>query len=406
MEKTKPKILLQASIPSGGIDISDGYRQRVFSMTESLKGLGLNVSVLWLYRLQDIYKIRSSRLRSKDNATYFRPILPFFLYPKISNFSRVLASFWVRLLDSKYKFDCIQAETALHGSICSILKKKKIVVDFHGDIVSEMRLRGDNQWKIDIAIHDEEKALKSSSAILAASNALIELLRLRHDLPILIAGTAPCGVDSDRFSNALNNRKITRNELKINNKIVFCYLGGLQKWQNIEETVTLFKKIYNIEKKSYLLILTNSDSKGLKRQLNALGISNESYNIMALSSDQVPKYLPAADFGFLLRSESPVNRVASPTKFGEYLCSGLSVITTPFAGDAAKISEHSGCGYLFKEDNNENFDLLISFLQKQMKNRSKVFEECRNAAIKYQSLNVTEVALRQVYTKIGLIRSN
>ena len=37
-------------------------------------------------------------------------------------------------------------------------------------------------------------------------------------------------------------------------------------------------------------------------------------------------YLNAADFGFLLRDDTPVNRVAFPTKFAEYALAGLRVI--------------------------------------------------------------------------------
>lgn len=397
------KILLQANIPSGGVDISDGYRQRVLSMADSLRRMGLDVSTLWLFRLQDIFKVRSSQLKLKDKTAFFRPVLPFFLYRNMGKLSRLLVSFWVKLLDRQYNFDCIQAETALLGSICSTLPNKKIVSDFHGDIISEMMLRGDASWKLDVAYSDEEMALKSATGILAASNALIELLRDRHGLPIPIAGAAPCGVDPKRFSNALENRNRIRDKLGLNDKIVFCYLGGLQKWQNIDETIDLFKRIKDAEEKAYLLIITNSDFSDLRHQLSDLGIKSESYNIMALSSAQVPIYLPAADFGFLLRSDSPVNRVASPTKFGEYLCAGLSVITTPFAGDAALISVQSGCGYLLDARDFDNFEQLIGFVQTRMAHRNESFEECRQTAIKHQSWSVTEDAMKDVYTKIGIL---
>lgn len=296
------------------------------------------------------------------------------------------------------------SQSAVHGSICSTLPNKKIVVDFHGDVIAEMTLRGASEWKVAMAYSDEEKALKSTSAILAASNALIELLRERHGIPVPIAGAAPCGVDPERFSNALENRVRIRNELGLNEKIVFCYLGGLQKWQNIDETIDLFRRIKDIENKAYLLIFTNSDSSALQRQLSDLGISFENYNVMALSSTQVPIYLPAADFGFLLRSDSPVNSVASPTKFGEYLCAGLSVITTPFAGDAAQIFAQSNCGYLFEENDQSNFELLISFLRMRMAHRNEAFVECRQAAIEHQSWNVSDVAMKDIYTKIGIVR--
>jgi glycosyltransferase involved in cell wall biosynthesis len=57
-----------------------------------------------------------------------------------------------------------------------------------------------------------------------------------------------------------------------------------------------------------------------------------------LEPDEVPRYLAAADAGicFLGRHESKV--ASSPTKYGEYLASGLPVITNGWIGDAARLA--------------------------------------------------------------------
>ena len=51
--------------------------------------------------------------------------------------------------------------------------------------------------------------------------------------------------------------------------------------------------------------------------------------------------LPIFDAGLLLRESHPVNRVSSPTKFGEYLAAGVPVIATEGISDFSRwISEH------------------------------------------------------------------
>ena len=111
------KVLLQASIPPGRIDVVDGYRQRVLSMAKSLGDIGFNVRILWFYRLHDFFRIRSSDFLQTAKPAFYRPVLPFYSYPLLSKLSRSLARFWVKRLDLRYNFDCIQAETALHGCI-------------------------------------------------------------------------------------------------------------------------------------------------------------------------------------------------------------------------------------------------------------------------------------------------
>jgi glycosyltransferase involved in cell wall biosynthesis len=62
----------------------------------------------------------------------------------------------------------------------------------------------------------------------------------------------------------------------------------------------------------------------------------------------VPEYLAAGDLGLLLRDPHPVNRVASPVKFAEYLAAGLPVLVSPGVGDAAAIVERERVGFVHR----------------------------------------------------------
>ncbi len=101
---------------------------------------------------------------------------------------------------------------------------------------------------------------------------------------------------------------------------VFCYAGALSQWQCFEETVALYKKIEERRPESHLLLLVPDRGKALE-MLNKYQVQN--YSIDYVSLEELPQRLAKAKFGFVLRQESPVNAVATPTKVVTYLCNGL-----------------------------------------------------------------------------------
>lgn len=59
---------------------------------------------------------------------------------------------------------------------------------------------------------------------------------------------------------------------------------------------------------------------------------------------QVPHVLNACDMALLVREDTLTNRVASPTKFAEYLASGLPVLISPCIGDFSEAVARHGLG--------------------------------------------------------------
>jgi glycosyltransferase involved in cell wall biosynthesis len=94
---------------------------------------------------------------------------------------------------------------------------------------------------------------------------------------------------------------------------------------------------------SIFLALTTDVGK-MQELLDNEGFTKADYIVMQVSSEDVPRYLGAADLGLLLREDNPVNAVASPVKFAEYLACGVPVLVTSFVGDysALVVSEKLG----------------------------------------------------------------
>ena len=64
----------------------------------------------------------------------------------------------------------------------------------------------------------------------------------------------------------------------------------------------------------------------------------------------VINYLAACDYGILLREQSYTNKVASPTKFAEYLFAGLQVLISKDLGDFSEFVKLNHCGIILSEE--------------------------------------------------------
>lgn len=103
-------------------------------------------------------------------------------------------------------------------------------------------------------------------------------------------------------------------------KKTFCYAGGLSKWQCIEETLILYKKIEDKYPDASLLLLVQDKIK-IMELLKKYEIKN--YQIDFVPIENLPKRLENINFGFLLRQKDIVNTVATPTKLMTYLGNGI-----------------------------------------------------------------------------------
>lgn len=189
----------------------------------------------------------------------------------------------------------------------------------------------------------EEYVIRESDFIFCVSRKFKEyLVRLYRVSPDKIA-VVPSLVDSKSFFFDPEVRARKREELGIEKRIVFVYSGSIVKWQLPGVTVEVFKKIKRMIPEAFLLFLANNLSRA-RKYFN--GMDGKDYLLISVPHREVPAYLNAADIGIILREKSLVNRVASPIKFGEYLCCGLPVIMTPGIGDTEEIIEKHRIGRL------------------------------------------------------------
>lgn len=109
----------------------------------------------------------------------------------------------------------------------------------------------------------------------------------------------------------------------------FCYVGGLSVWQCFSETVDLYKQIEDRVSNVKFKVLTGDQDKA-KAILEEKGVKN--YEVKYVKPDQLLSELATCKYGFIVRAESPVNYVATPTKLSNYMAAGLLPIVSNSVG--------------------------------------------------------------------------
>ncbi len=105
----------------------------------------------------------------------------------------------------------------------------------------------------------------------------------------------------------------------------FVYAGSMAKWQCVEETICLYSKIEKKIPHSSLTILTK-EIEVAQKLIKKYGVKK--YNIKYVALDQLDDELRKYKYGFLIRNEHVVNKVATPTKMSSYLALGIIPIYT------------------------------------------------------------------------------
>lgn len=221
-----------------------------------------------------------------------------------------------------------------------------LIYDFRGDLVSEAAARGASILRQVLLKILCRVAFSCAEKMLAVSRPAADMLALEYGRPGAIV--FPSGVDVNWFQRTANRRDAVRRKYGVKeNEILIAYAGGLSQYQMIPEMLTIWKEL-GASPDIRFLLLTNQSLTA--RNFPNLDLLKEIPFLIYTSVPrrEIPEYLAASDIGFLLREEHPLNDVASPVKFGEYLASGLAVVTSPGLGDVSRVVVERDVGVLVR----------------------------------------------------------
>lgn len=192
-----------------------------------------------------------------------------------------------------------------------------------------------------LALSEQQRqCARDADAVFCVSDAMVKYLVADADIASDKCTVIPCCVETETSNRGASSREAIRLRYGLEDKLVVCYCGSLVGYQRIEHSLALFRQIAVLEPQAHFFAVTTSAEKMRQSALLA-GLRGDQLTVVSVPPDQVPAMLAAADVGLLLRERSPVNEVASPVKFAEYLASGTPVIVSAGVGDfSALVREH------------------------------------------------------------------
>ena len=246
----------------------------------------------------------------------------------------------------------IHCRTEIGSFILLSLKKFfkldiKVICDCRGIGSKEIlyRLNGKRGLYASKKIEKVERfARRESDYIFCVSNSFKKYIIENNSVNLNKIKVVPCCIDGERFAFDSGIRKSVRSELGLKEMFVVIYAGSMIKWQLPGEMVNIFKVFQRKIRNSVFLILTG-DYDFTQTFMEKSSLSENDYIIASKSPDQMPRYLQAGDLALLIREDNEVNKVAFPVKFGEYIRSGIPVLSS-IISDIRNLIEENDLGFV------------------------------------------------------------
>lgn len=179
------------------------------------------------------------------------------------------------------------------------------------------------------------------------------------------------------FNEELEEQSVLEHDYSDNR---FVYAGSMAAWQCFEKTVLLYKKMEEKYANQVNFRVLTFDVDKAREILLQNHIRN--FSIASVPKEEVKKEMKKAKFGFCIREDIAVNRVATPTKLSSYVCNGVFPIYSSYIKAFHKLA--SGCRYCLCEDDKNLMDRMDEMIGKEI-DKKGVFDEFKRVFGNYYS---------------------
>ncbi|KAA3438554.1 glycosyltransferase [Rufibacter hautae] len=256
-------------------------------------------------------------------------------------------------------------------------RKTKVVLDVHGVVPEELAFSGELK-KSRLFSWVEQEAVPYVDTFIYVTHKMKGYylqkhpgIRNRNHLVYSIKPNMPAGLDQGLLDK-------TREELDLTgSEVVFIYSGSAQKWQNVD---LMFQCIQRLQNPNYRFIILSGEVEAVKAVAEQVSVNTNSFIFRSVPPSMLGYYYALADYGFILRDDHILNRVASPTKLMEYLYFGLTPIVK-----LQDIGDFADLGYEFldyrslndnlpKRTSQKNKEIVLRILQDPLKIEDVLFQ--------------------------------
>lgn len=188
-------------------------------------------------------------------------------------------------------------------------------------------------------------------------------------------------------------------KVKDYSKYSFAYVGSLSVWQCFEKTVRLFKGIQELAPDSTFKVLTFQTNEAIE-VLQKYGIKN--YVVKSVPQEMVKAELQDVNYGFIIREDCIVNKVATPTKISSYLAAGVLPIFSDCLIDFCNVSNEKDVSIPIKnEDENQMVKTILSHVSRA-RDKEMVVEEISGIFSTYYSIDYHVEKIRKLIDELNI----
>ena len=224
---------------------------------------------------------------------------------------------------------------------------KQVCFDGRGAIAAEWKeydVKVVDSWKRDIDAL-ESRAVMESDFRIAVTEKLVDYWHERYGYSTGKHVVIPCTLNSS-FSPEVpsdETKTIARKKLGLQvNDVVLAYSGSIAGWQSFPSLYKYIGPYLKASTSNKIIFLAKAEENIEKLEKEFPGQVLRQW----VKHHEVPFVLAACDMGILIRDISITNKVASPTKFAEYLSAGLPVIISEEVGDYSDFVKIHQCGII------------------------------------------------------------
>lgn len=231
----------------------------------------------------------------------------------------------------------------------------------------------------------EYKALKSADFVFYCSERMKFHYRNKYHIGVNDFYVMPC------FNEEINPQNILEKEYKEN---IFIYAGSMEKWQNFEKTVLYYKSIEDNVHDAVFKVFCK-DKVEAERILTKYGIKK--YFIDYVNPKQLSDEIKRAKFGFCLREDITVNKVATPTKLSNYISNGVMPIYSECL-DSFYV-QAKGSRYCFNTNEHDCFSRIIKMCKIELAGED-ILEDYRKCFGDYYSSEYHKNKIKEILFNI------
>lgn len=285
-----------------------GIEQRIVNIDNLLGGFNR------IYLKISYRKYWNKSIRITDNHTIYKLnfIFHFFQIYRILKKSNIL-----------YFHSISYIPTIIFQFLFLNKNKITIVLDLHGSVPEEHKFNNSTSLYIIYSII-ERYIFSKVNRLIFVTNSMRAFYINKYPKSAIIKSEIIPIFSQNVFSSSEISTVQELNNIVSQKKIVFIYSGKANKWQNVPKMLEYFKKIEHNH--NFVFIILSPDIDEFQTLIKRNNLDSDKILLKSVTPEELPAYYQIAHYGFILRDDHILNRVANPTKMVEYLYYGITPI--------------------------------------------------------------------------------